>query len=838
MRSTLATLLVVFAVPAARAPAAELRLLPDEIQLTGPSATQRLRVVLVEQGRCVADVTDGAELLSSDPAVARVRGDCRLEAVGDGEAVLTAAHAESRATARVRVARSHDDEPPGFRNTVVPLLTKLGCNSGSCHGAASGKGGLHLSLRGEDPEADYLTLTRDAEARRINRQDPRGSLLLLKPTLAVPHAGGLRFATDSPRYRVLRDWVAAGVPGPAAGDARVERVEVLPNRATLKSGDVLQVVVRAWHSDGTAKDVTDLAKFESSEEAVASVGPAGEVRVGEHGEAVITVWYSGAVAACRVVSPLPQEVDPERYCAAPRHNYIDHLILAKLQEMRIPPSPPCEDHEFIRRAYLDATGTLPTPAEVRQFLADPSPDKRSRLIDHLLERPEFVDYWTYKWSDLLLVSSRKLPQPVVWSYYQYIRQSVASNKPWDRFAREILTARGDDTLHQGAGTYFLLHQGITDLTETTATTFMGLSITCCRCHNHPTDRWTQAQYWGLANLFSRVAVVNGDQRLDLTQPMGTYASGSNAVIKSLPAGEVLHPRTGVAVPPSPLGDAPMPPDSPIDRRVYFADWLTSPTNPYFARALVNRVWKNFFGRGLVEPEDDLRDTNPPTNEELLDALCKDFVAHCFDIKHLMRTILNSAAYQRSSTPLPANARDDRFGSHYLVRPLAGEVLLDAFSEVTAVPTAFTEVRTGVSGDVLPTKAYPVGTRALQLPDTQIISPFLSAFGRPSRSEACSCERKPDPSLAQALHLINGGSLNDKLRAKDCRIEQWLREGVGDREAVSRLFLLALSRPPTPAEEKRLLGLMAETGAGVGGRRQALEDLFWGILTRPEFLLNH
>jgi hypothetical protein len=834
MKSTLTALLVVFAVPAAGARAAELQLLPADIRLTGPAARQRVRVVLAEHDRCLADVTDQAEIRSSDATIVKVKDGCLVEAAGDGEAMLTAVYGDGQATARVRVARSHEEEVPSFRNTVVPLLTKLSCNAGACHGAAAGKGGFHLSLRGEDPDADYLALTRDAAARRINRLDPRASLVLLKPTVAVPHAGGLRFAADSPRYRVLHEWITAGMPGPAAEDARVERIEVLPARATLKPGDTLQFLVRAWYSDGTAKDVTDLAKFESSEEAVAAVGLVGEVRVGDHGEAVITVWYSGAVVACRVVSPLAEEVDPKLYRTAPRHNYIDHLILAKLQEMRIPPSPSCEDHQFIRRVFLDAAGILPTPAEVQQFLDDPSTDKRSRLIDRLLERQEFVDYWTYKWSDLLLVSSRKLPQPVVWSYYHYIRQSVASNKPWDRFAREILTARGDDTLHQGAGTYFLLHQGISDITETTATTFMGLSITCCRCHNHPTDKWTQDQYWGLANLFSRVAVVNGNQSLDLSQPMGTYASGKTAIIKALPAGEVLHPRRGVAVPPCPLGDAPMPPDCPIDRRDYFADWLTSPTNPYFARALVNRVWKNFFGRGLVEPEDDLRETNPPTNEELLDALCQDFVAHRFDVKHLIRTILNSASYQRSSTPLAANVRDDRFGSHYLIRPLPAEVLLDAFADVTGVPTEFSEVRTGVSGDVLPTKAYPAGTRALQLPDTQVVSPFLSAFGRPARSEACSCERKPDPSLAQALHLINGGSLNDKLRAKGSRAEQWLQNGISNEEAVSRVFLLALSRPPTAAEEKRLLGLLAETS----DRQQALADLFWGVLTRPEFLLNH
>ena len=513
------------------------------------------------------------------------------------------------------------------------------------------------------------------------------------------------------------------------------------------------------------------------------------------------------------------------FAKAARRNYIDDWGLQKLAALRIPPSPTCTDAEFLRRAFLDATGTLPGPDEVQRFLADRSADKRAKLIDALLDRPEFVDYWAYKWSDLLLVSTRELPQEDVWAFYQYIRQSVADDKPWDRFAREILTASGS-TLDNGAANYFVLHKDVSDLTEATSITFLGMSITCCRCHNHPLEKWTQDQYWSMANLFSRVALKNTDRPGEIT-------------VQSQPFGDVAHPRRGIAMPPTPLDAKPLPLDSPADRRHYFADWLTAPDNPYFARAVINRVWRNFLGRGLVEPEDDLRQTNPPTNEELFNALVKDFIAHQYDVKQLIRTIMNSATYQRSSVPLPANAADDRFYSHYLIRRLSAEVGLDAYSQVTGVPTPFTKLHAGHPGAFTAYNGYPLGTRALQLPDSRVASPFLDAFGRPDRTQVCSCERQQDSSVSQALHLNNGQTLNDKIRSKDSRIEKWVQEKINNEEAVRRLFLLALSREPLPDELKRFKELMAEAGKDPRTtRREVLEDLFWAVLTGREFLFNH
>jgi hypothetical protein len=804
--------------------AADLKILPAELPLAGPHATQRLIVLSEESGKVNGDLTDHARFSSSNPAVATVDEAGTVRSVGDGAAVITATHGSKAVRANVTVTGAKEPFTWSFRNHVIPIMTKIGCNSGACHGALAGKGGFKLSLRGYAPLTDHFVITRQTLGRRVDKLEPARSLLLLKPTMAVPHGGGQKLDVDSPEYRIFADWIASGAPAPRDDDVQIRRLEVLPAEATLKPRDTLQVLVRAWYSDGHAEDVTRWVKFNSSEDLVATVDLGGKVRVAGHGEAAITVWYSNLVASTRIASPLPNAVAPAVFATADRHNYIDALVLKKLEALRIPPSPACTDAEFIRRAYLDAAGILPTPDEVHKFVADPATDKRAKLIDSLLERPEFVDYWAYKWSDVLLVSTRKLPQPAMWAFYQFIRQSVADNKPWDRFARDLLTASGS-TLENGAANYFVLHQDVTDLNEATAITFLGMSITCCRCHNHPLEKWTQDQYWSMANLFARVALKSGDRSGDVT-------------VQSLPSGDVLHPRRGIAMPPTPLDAKPLPADSPLDRRRYLADWLTAPDNPYFTKALVNRVWRNFLGRGLVEAEDDLRQTNPPTNEELFDALAKDFRAHHYDVKYLIRTIMNSATYQRSSNPLPENATDDRFYSHYLIRRLSAEVILDAYSQVTGVPTPFTHLYSGVEGGLAETSNYPPGTRALQLPDSRVASRFLDSFGRPDRMQTCSCERQQDSSVGQALHLNNGRTLNEKLRDKNSRIAQWVQQQLGDEEAIRQVFLLALSRAPTGHELKRFKDLMAEAAADKQTtRREALEDLFWAVLTGREFLFN-
>ena len=639
--------------------------------------------------------------------------------------------------------------------------------------------------------------------------------MLLKPTLAVAHGGGRRFGIDSPEYRVLAQWIAAGTPAPSDADPVMTALDVFPPAARLRVGDEQPLVVRARFSDGHAEDVTRWARFTSNEGAVATVGDDGVVKVQGTGEAAVSAWYLSRLVTARIASPFPAPVAPAVYARAPRANFIDEAILRKLRELNIEPSGLSSDAEFIRRVYLDAAGILPEPAEVQSFLADPRADKRARLIDALLERPEFVDYWAYKWSDLLLVSSRSLQSNAMWAYYNWIRASVAANKPWDVLTREILTASGN-ALSNGAANYYVLHKNPVDVTENVAVTFMGFSITCARCHNHPLERWTQKDYYQMANLFSRVAIKNGSERGDI-------------IVYPARTGEINHPRLNAPLAPRPLDGRPLALDSEQDRRHYFADWLVAPDNPFFARAVVNRVWKNFMGRGLVEAVDDIRDANPPSNPELLAALTRDFVARGFDVKQLARTIMNSATYQLTSAPAGANAADVKYHSHYLARRLPAEVILDAIGQVTGVREDF--------------PGYP-GRRALQLPDAAVDSYFLTAFGRPPRVTAADSERQQEPSITQALHVINGDTINRKLRAADGLIAQLA--GADNRTAIERLYLAALSRPPTAAELYGLGQAMDEAmtrdrdapGPASSARRRVLEDLAWAILTGTEFLFNH
>ena len=818
-RSRAAVMLLVLAAAAVRAllaspadPAGGLTILPEEIVLRGQGSRQQLLVERRDGKVYLGDVTAGAAFTSSNPSVVTVDASGTVTALADGRAIISARHGAHTATTIVEVERAFAPYAPTFRNHVIPVLTKAGCNSGPCHGAAAGKNGFKLTLRGYDPELDYLTLTRHAAARRIDKVEPARSLMLLKPTLAVAHGGGKRFVAGSPEYRVLAQWIASGVPAPEEWDPVLTRLEVFPPEVRLQPGDNQRMLVRAHFSDGHAEDVTRWAKFASSDGAVASVGEDGLVKVEGAGEAAVSAWYLSRLVTARITSPFAHRFDPAVYTRAPRANFIDALVLAKLEELNIEPSPLTSDAAFLRRAYLDAAGILPTPDEVRSFVADTRADKRARVIDALLERSEFVDYWAYKWSDLLLVSSRRLASNAMWSYYNWIRESVASNKPWDRMAREIVTASGN-TLANGAANYYVLHKDPIAVTENVAVTFMGFSITCARCHNHPLEKWTQKDYYRMANLFSRVAVKNGAERGDLI----VYAARS---------GEINHPRLNVPLPPRPLDGPELSLDSARDRREFFADWLVSPENPLFARALVNRVWRNFMGRGLVEAVDDIRDANPPSNPALLSALTRDFVAHGFDVKHLIRTIMRSTTYQLSSVPTGANAADLKYHSHYIARRLPAEVILDALGQVTGVREDFPD--------------YP-GRRALQLPDASIESYFLNTFGRPARITPAHSERQEEPSITQALHVINGETVNVKLRHERSIISALLAENADDRTVVERLFLAALSRLPSEEELQRLTGAMDAAQASANGsasRRQVLEDVAWAILTGKEFLFNH
>ena len=707
-------------------------------------------------------------------------------------------------------ARAAEPERYTFRNHVQPVLAKFGCSSGACHGAAAGQNGFRLSLRGYDDMGDWRSLTRGALGRRIIPQDPSASLLVQKATGAVPHKGGVKFAPDSLEFRVLAGWIADGAPPPKDEDPRVVRIEVVPPQATLTVGAEHPLVVKAHFTDGSVHDVTRWAKYTAADTSVATVDDAtGKVKVVGPGEGAITVWYLSKIAIGTVTSPYPNQVSADTFAKAPRRNFIDDLVLEKLRRLSLPPSPRSTDGEFLRRAFLDTVGVLPTPAETQAFLADPSPDKRDRLIESLLSRPEFVDYWTYKWSDLLLVSSKNLGAPAMWSYYGWVRNHVALNTPWDRFARELITARGS-TAENGGAAFFALHDDPTEMSETVTQTFMGTSINCAKCHNHPMEKWTNDQYFAMASLFSRVRSKNGD-------------SAGETVVFPAADGELAQPLTGKPQPPKPLEGSTLPADFAGDRREHLADWLCSPDNPYFGRSIANRIWANFMGVGLVEAVDDMRETNPPSNEKLMAALADFLVKNNFDTRALMRQILQSETYQRSSVTVAGNEKDMRFYSRYYPRRLMAEVMLDAFSQATGAPTPF--------------KDMPPGWRALQLPDSNIESYFLQSFGRAERALTCECERTEEPSMAQVLHIANGDTVNQKLKQPNNRLDQLLAAAAPDEKIVEDAYLSALCRPPTEQEKKEILSMLSAAKDDGKLRREIIEDVYWSILSSKEFLFN-
>jgi hypothetical protein len=697
---------------------------------------------------------------------------------------------------------------PSFRNQVQPILAKYGCSAGACHGAAAGQNGFKLSLRGYDDEGDYIALTRNALERRIIPSDPGRSLMLLKPTGAVPHKGGKRFDTDSLEYKILSDWIASGAPGPKQDDTRIQRIEVTPAHAVLKPGESKQLLVRAFFSDGHAEDVTRWVKYTDANSSVTQVDDTGNVKIMGQGEGAITAWYLSRIAMATITVPYTNEVSADVFAKAPKRSFIDELVVKKLQSLNLPPSPRCSDEEFIRRAYLDTLGVLPTAKETREFLASEKADKRSALIEALLSRDEFVDYWAYKWSDLLLVQSKNLKPGAMWSYYRWVRNNVAANTPWDVMVRNIVTAQGS-TVENGAANFYVLHEDPRLMAETTSQAFLGMSINCAKCHNHPMEKWTNDEYFSFANLFARVRMKTGN------------VDGENVVFVAN-RGDVVQPLRGKPQPPKPLEGKPLSMEDESDRRQALAEWLTSRENPYFGRAIVNRIWANFYGVGLVQAVDDLRVTNPASNEELLSAAAKFLADKKYDLKALMRLILQSETYQRSSHPLPENTGDSRFYSRYYPRRLMAEVMLDTLSQVTGAPTQF--------------KGYPEGWRAIQLPDSNVDSYFLKSFGRPDREKTCECERTAEPSVTQVLHISNGDTLNKKLSAKGNRLEKLLAEKTAPEKVIEETYLSALCRFPTPTEKEKMTKAFA--AAEEKDRRQVLEDIYWAVLSSREFLFNH
>ena len=724
------------------------------------------------------------------------------------------------------LAGSVSEAPVSFRNDVVPIFSKASCNSGGCHGALAGKGGFRLSLFGYNPEADHLSITREAQGRRVEVSQPGLSLLLTKPTTTVRHKGGKRLEVDSDDYRTLARWIAEGAPGPKAGEAELRTLVIDPGERSVRVGETLTLTVKARFSDGRERDVTRWAKFTSTDETVASVDGTGKVTVMGPGEGAITAWYLSRIVIARITSPYDATIPAEVYASAPRTSAFDSLVLDQLKRLHLQPSPPADDATFIRRASLDTLGRLPTPAEVRAFVEDSRSDKHARLADRLLSAPEYVDFWAYKWSDVLLVSGAHLRPAAVKSYYGWIRKQVANNTPWDRFVRQVVTAKGS-SVDEGESNFFAVHQDPESMAENVSQAFLSLSINCARCHNHPLEKWTNDQYYQFANLFSRVRAKgwggdprNGDGQRQL------YVEAS---------GDLIQPRTGKPQPPAPLDAPAMATTDTRDRREVLADWLTAPSNPYFARAIANRIWAHYLGIGLVESVDDLRASNPASNERLLSALADYLVAQRFDLKSLMREILVSQTYRRSSEILPTNREDRRHYSRHFPRRLSAEVLQDAIADVTGIREQFTEL-TLSDGSTEKTSFYTNSPRSLQLYDASVTSYFLKTFGRNQREITCECERSNQPSLVQALHLSNGSTVNDKLSAPAGRLARLLREEADADRLITEAYSVALSRAPREAERKAYLQLFQE--AGPAQRTSVAEDLFWSILTSREFLFQH
>ena len=791
-------------------------------------------------------------------------------------------------------AAEGDAPPPSFVNDIEPILTRYGCNQGACHGKGAGQNGFRLSLRGYAPELDHGWIVKEQAGRRVSLVVPEDSLVLRKALGQVPHGGGRVFAPGSQSHQILLKWLQAGAPEPAKNEAKITALSVVigvspvtvasesltpTNDRMMKKGDELQLAVLASYSDGSARDVTWLTQFASNDAGLVEVDVSGKLKVLRCGETAIRAHYQGQVAVAVVTVPFerPSRVlSPADGGAGVRGNFVDEHVFAKLAALNIPASKLSSDEMFLRRVYLDTLGTLPTEEEVRAFVADARDDKRAKVIDELLQRPELVDLWTMLLADLFQ-NRKERDHDVrgtkgVRAFHQWLREQVGANRPWNELARAVLTSQGNTDEHPEIG-YYVVAIGEfrqteqSDVVASVAQAFLGTRIGCAKCHNHPLEKYTQDDYYHFAAFFSRVAFDRKNSQLGPTELMQAtehqqnrqrdlanlqkqlaekeaaskpekeedqkkleqqladlrkQVEGVTKEIESIRMSPVMvqQPRTNQQLKPQPLDRAELEIAPGVDPRAALADWMTSGRNESFNGSIVNRVWQHFLGVGLVEPVDDLRASYPPTNPALWKALNADFVAHGFDLRHLMRTILNSHTYQLSSETLADNEADTKFYSHYYARRLPAELLLDAISQVTQIPDQF--------------PGYPEGIRAQQLPDPALDSYFLRLFGRSDRVTACACERTGDVTISQLLHLQNGDTITRKLEAGDSRLAELLKSTADNSALIERLFLATLARKPTETEANAALSALA-TG---DPRDTVFRDILWALLNSKEFAFNH
>jgi hypothetical protein len=852
-----------------------LEVVPPSLELSGAGSFHGLLVTGVTRDGRTLDLTSQANFSVDDTATRVVaigsNGVCR--ALQDGRSEVAVAFDGKTVRVPVIVAETARPRAVSFKGDIEPILTRAGCNMGACHGKLAGQNGFKLSLRGYAPEMDIEALITDVTGRRIDPAFPEASLLVQKALGRVPHEGRQRFAEGSLYHQTLVEWIGARAPGPRTNEADVVSLALLPGSRELRVGETQQLLARATDSDGQVRDVTWLAQFFANDENTASVTPDGLVAARRHGETTIRAHFRGLVAVVTLTIPYENKVPARQF--ARRNNAIDDAVFAKLAALRLPPSEPCDDATFLRRVSLDLTGSLPSAERARAFAASWSRDRRARLLEELLASPEYVDYWTLQLADLLQ-NRRERDHDVrgvkgVRSFHQWLRGEVRANRPWDALAREILTARGSVTEHPEVG-YFIYNVGEKNRIEESETpdavaqAFLGTRIGCARCHNHPLEKYTQDDFYHFAAFFSKVQMQRtepdkgatvlrvstrdeDEQRKRVAEAEKGWTEATNALARAegpelekakkkvaeqekrrqearLQLEKVQHrmptvtqPRTRQAMAPRPLDHADLEFDPATDPRERLAGWMTDPRNAFFSGAMVNRLWKHFMGVGLVEPVDDLRASNPPSNPALWKLLNAEFVKSGYDLRHLTRLIVTSRTYQLSSTTQPGNETDRRFYSHYFARRLPAEVMLDAIAQVTGVPDDF--------------KGYPAGTRAVQLPEPGVGSYFLTLFGRSDRVTACACERSGEVTLPQLLHLQNGEDVVKKIQADDGRLAELLKRTRDDRAIIDDLFVMTLSRRPTAPE------LSAVQRALEGGdRTEAFRDLFWALLNSKEFAFNH
>jgi hypothetical protein len=788
--------------PAFAADAASVVVSPSAVEIKHHRRPFAIQVLGTTAGGYSLDLRDSATFASDNPKVAVVEAGW-VKPVGSGSAKVTVAVGGKTFTVPVTVSLAGKEPPVSFRHEVMPVFARAGCNAGACHGYSLGKNGFKLSLRGADPELDYFSVVKDSAGRRLNFQSPQSSLLLAKARGDSAHEGGKRFARGSLPDAILSRWIAEGAPGDLKDAARVVGVTAVPDRLVLKPGQSHRVQLVAEYSDGTRRDVTRLGMFAVNNDRFAEVDEGGKVTALAAGETAVLGRFERKFAATGVTALAARGA----FAPAPVPDHvIDRPVVEKLNRLKITPSPVAGDEEFLRRAYLDLIGLQPRPDELRAFLADKDPRKRERLADALFERPEFVDHWSLKWGDLLQNSRNAVGQQAVFQFREFIRSAVAANAPMDKFARLLLTAKGGPA-DDPASVYFAISKDANDTVERVTQVFCGVRMLCARCHSHPMENWTQADYYGLASFFSQVSLKQ--------DPRAPGGQNSKAVVLNRAAGFATNPRTGKPEPPKFLGGATLAADPKADRRAAYAEWLTSPRNPFFARGLVNRYWSYFFHRGIIDPVDDVRSTNPPINPALLDALTEDFVKSGFDARHLMRRIVTSRTYQRASATNESNKGDDQNFSHAVPRRVPAEALLDSLAQATGVP-----------------EALPNGFRAAQLPDASAENAFLRLFGKPQRVDACECERDNGSNMLQALHFLNGKSILGRVRNPSARPALLLAKKPSDEELVRELYLWSLARFPSAKELEVAVDFLRASD----GRAAGAQDLMWALLNSKDFLL--